>query len=513
MTLASCGALFIILSSSPAQGEDGGVGAFAPPLGPEIIESFEPASPATSVTAEEEASSPAPTLTRLSASADAELGIDAVFESARQVDFAEHVFAARSHLSLGADVKISEVVRAVLQARATLKAGAPRDFDRAKATFEPFVGDAFVDFYSKSADLRLGFQRIPLGANAFGSPVDVLNPRDLRESFLNAEPENSLLTAFAFKAQGEWKQLSWLVAYVPFFEPHRFALWGQDEALLQPALGLAIPVRRLDVTIEDTLPPRLLETQRPPAFAGDVALHLATTGSVKVGATWVWLNEKTPAVVVDPELAALVASQQAGRPVDAALALSVQSRLAAGETLYSATYRRQHLFGLDASTLVGPLQLDVDVGFSPRQTFIDADLKPLSKTALSWVVSLARAEEGSLNAAAGYQGLAVFGVAAREQVFLVEPGYAVGADRTAWFHLFWAQVGYRFEESRWELSARALVEPIGRSLALAPRVTFHSMENVKVWLAGEIYAGSDFSPFGYFRRNTLLLAGARWEFN
>jgi hypothetical protein len=449
---------------------DAGVGAG--------VESFE----APSATTESRA---ALSLTLLKGAADLELGVDAIFESAPKIDFAEHVFTGRAHFSLGADVKISPSARAVVEGRAVLKGGAPRDFDRAKATFDALPGDIFIDGYFSSADVRFGFQRIP---------------------------EHSALTVFALKAQGEWRKLSWLVAYVPFFEPHRFALWGQDEALLQPALGLAIPTRGLDSTVEDTLTPRLLETKRPAAFAGDLALWLRSTGTVKFGVSWVWVNEKTPAVEVDPELSALISAQQAGRPVDAALALSVQSRLAANEQLYSATYRRQHIFGGDASFLAGPLQFDVDVGYSPRQTFIDAQLRPLSKPVVTWVASLARAEDGALSYAAGYQGMAVFDVRAKEQLFLIEPGYAVGAERTGWFHLFWGQVGYRREGSRWELSARVLFEPIGRSLALAPQVTFHQGDRWKFWLAGDVFLGSDFSPLGYFRRNTQIAAGARWDF-
>lgn len=190
----------------------------------------------------------------------------------------------------------------------------------------------------------------------------------------------------------------------------------------------------------------------------------------------------------------------------------MQSRLAAQEHLYSATYRRQHIFGVDASFLSGPLQIDADIGYSPRQTFIDSQLRPLSKSVLSWVVSLARAEEGDVAYAAGYQGMAVFGVGAREQLLLIEPAYAVGAERPAWLHLFWGQLGYRQSDSRWEFSVRALFEPIGRSVAVAPQVTFHPSECWKLWLAGDLFFGSDFSPLGYFRRDSQVVAGARFDF-
>ncbi|HEY0882835.1 MAG TPA: DUF1302 family protein, partial [Archangium sp.] len=217
--------------------------------------------------------------------------VDTRFDSERGAALAENVAEGRLRAVLGVDVKLNEHVRLVLEGRAQVRGAAQREFDRAKGFFEPMLGDAYLDLYTSKVDLRVGNQRIPLGANAALAPADALNPRDLRET--SGELEDALLPVFAIRAQGEVGKLSWLAAYVPFFTPHRLFVFGQDEGVLQPAFGRTFDNRRINPSVEDFLQDRVLETERPPPFVGDVALRVrAPVGPVKVGASWGWMNEK-----------------------------------------------------------------------------------------------------------------------------------------------------------------------------------------------------------------------------
>jgi hypothetical protein len=437
--------------------------------------------------------------------------LDTSFDSPRGAPMAENVAEGRLKALLGVDVKLSERLRLVVEGRAQVRVVAQREFDRAKGFFEPMLGDAFVDVYTSKVDLRLGNQRIPLGANPALAPGDALNPRDLRESLISGELEDTLLPVFALRAQGDVGTVSWLAAYAPFFTPHRYFVFGQDEALLQPGLGPVFDNTRIDPSIEDYVQPRLLETQRPPPFAGDLALRAVRNGRVKVGASWVWMNEKLPRVVMDQELGALLASQGRGAPVDPALAASVANRFQAGETLYSGTYKRTHLFSLEASALLGPGQLDVDATFTPRQTYFDVDFTPLDKSALSWVVGYSQASDSPLLYTVAYFGTAVFDVGAKEQLFLMEPATAVGAARTAFFHLFLATVGYGFFDKKLDVSVRAGFEPVQLSFSVGPKVSWEVVPGLELYAAAEFYVGKSWTPFGYLGRNDKVLVGARYD--
>jgi len=501
--------------TAPADDKPAAIEAFENPVEPppRPIETFE--NPAVAVT-------PAPVepilktgpelpSIRLRGTVRGESSVDTHFDSPRNVPLAENVAEGRLRAMVGVDVKVTSNLRLVLEGRAQLRFVTQRSFDRAKAFFEPMLGEAFVDLYTDAVDWRLGNQRIVIGANTALAASDALNPRDLRESFVQGELEDTVLPTFAIRAQGELGKLNWLAAYAPFFTPHRYFVFGQDEALSQPGLAPAFDNRRIDPSIEDSVQDRVLETQRPVPFAGDLALRVVSRGRVKIGASWVWMNEKLPRVAVDPEVSALSRAQASGRPLDSAAALSVANRFSAGEVLVRGTYLRQHLFSLEGSSIIGPGQLDVDLTFSPRQTFVDPGFAPINKASLTWVLGFSQASVSPVFYSVSYLGLAIPGVAASEQLLLVEPATAVGGARTAFFHLLMGTVAMPVWQDRFELQLRAAFEPIQRSFAVGPRVTFQAIEGLKIWLAAEVYEGPAWSAFGYFSRNDKIGVGVRYE--
>jgi hypothetical protein len=498
--------LALLLAAPARADEDGGA------LSVEAFESFEAFDSGDAGVAVESFVSPAPAATvRFYGRALAFGSLDTRFDSPRGAPMAENVAEGRLKALVGLDARLTSSLRVVLEARAQVRLVTQREFDRTKGFFEPMLGDAYVDLYTPQVDVRLGNQRVALGANAGLAPADALNARDLRESLVAGEPEDALLPVFAVRAQGEWKGLHWLAAYAPFFTPHRYFVFGQDEALLQPQSAPGLDVKRIDPSVEDFIQERLLETKRPAPFLGDLALRVVRDGRVKVGASWVWMNEKLPRFTMDRELASVLASQVSGRE-DAAATVSVLNRAQAGETLVTGTYLRTHLFSLEASTLLGPGQLDLDLTWAPRQTFIDAEFRPLDKAAVTWVIGYSQASDSPLLYQVAYLGMVVPDVDVSQQLLLIEPATAVGAQRTAILHLFTGVLGYSWLDRRLEVSVRAAFEPIHPSLALGPRASWEVMAHLKVWAAGELFVGSKWSPLGYFSRNSKVLLGATIEF-
>jgi len=427
--------------------------------------------------------------------------VDTRFDSPRGSAMAENVGEVRWRAWLGLDVKLLDWVRVVVEGRFQARGTAQRDGDRLKGFFEPMLGDAYVDLYTRYVDIRIGNQRIPLGANVGFAPADALNARDFRETV--GEPEDFVIPVFAIRAQGDVGPISWLAAYVPFFTPNRFFLFGQDESVLQPVFARSLDNTRIDPSIEDYVQDHLMETKRPAPFVGDVALRAKYQGRVNIGASWVWMNEKTSQVTMDPELQRAFTSQAA--------AVSVLNRAQAGETLYTGRYLRQHLFSLEGSALLGPGQLDVDASYTPRQTFYDQSFKPVNKQAVTWVASYSQASDSPFFFAVSYMGMAIPDIGAKEQLVIIEPATARGAPHTAFFHLFSAALAYSFLDKRFEVSVRGSFEPIQRSFSISPRFTWAAVDGLKVFVMGEIYEGSAWSAFGYFNRNDRVILGARYE--
>ncbi|HLL55326.1 MAG TPA: DUF1302 family protein [Myxococcaceae bacterium] len=438
------------------------------------------------------------------------LGVDTRFEPPPPDASPENVVDGRARANLGVDVKLSDAVRVLVEGRAWWRSVARQGFERAKATVEPFLGEAFVDIYGQAVDLRVGNQILTLGANPAFAPADALNPRDLRQSLLQGEPEDARLPVFALRAQGELSGFGWSAAYVPFFAPDRYAVYGQDESLLQPGWEGGVPLE-VDASIEDALQPLLLETKRPRAFPwlGDVAVRVTRElGKTRLGASWVWMTEKLPQVRIDPELRSLMDASARGAALDPAVLLSVQQRLGAREQLYAGTYARGHLFSVEASRVVGPAQLDLDVTWTPARTFYTDRFEPVRKPALTWVLGVTQAEDSPWLYNLSYVGMAIAGVGADELLAVLEPSTARGAARTAWFHLISGSVSRRLLDDRLELGLRAAFEPIQRSFALGPRVTYR-WDRVTFLLAAEFLQGTPYSPFGYFGRNDQVLGGVQ----
>lgn len=435
--------------------------------------------------------------------------IDTSFDSFRDDPLPENVAELRGRSHLGADVRISDSLRLKLEARAVYRGVTQRGWWRTKATFEPMVGESFVDLYTKKVDLRVGYQVVSFGANPLFAPADQLNPIDLTESLLLAEPEDVKLPNFAARANFDVGRVQVTAAYFPFFMPDRYNVYGQDEGFLQPDLGISVPYRPNE-SIEDELQPHLLETQRPRAFPwlGDVGVRATTkVNDVTVGASWVWAYEKVPLVTLDPELQRVLLDQSAGRPANEAASLSVQNRLQAGESLVNGSYPRDHVFSLEGSTLIRSAQVDADVSYFPARTFVDDRFNPLRLPLLSWVVGVSQAEDSDLLYNVTYIGMAIPGVEADTLLLILEPSTARGAARTAMLHGIIGAVGYRFFDRKLEATLRGALAYKG--VAIAPRVTYRFNDRVLGILEAEIYEGAKFSPFGYVDRNDQILAGVQ----
>ncbi|HZN95857.1 MAG TPA: hypothetical protein VFB81_24250, partial [Myxococcales bacterium] len=233
-------------------------------------------------------------------------------------------------------------------------------------------------------------------------------------------------------------------------------------------------------------------------------------GRGHAGAGWLWGNEKLPQVKVDPELFAALKAQSLGRAVDPAILLSLQNRIAAGESLYQGTYARQHIFWLEGSAILGPAQLDVDLAYSPERTFGTDALATVRLPTFTWMIGATPAQDSNPAYSAGYMGMAVPGVPADEVLFPLEPGTARGAAHTAFFHLLVVAGSRKFLDGKLEVRGGLAFEVVQRSFFFGPQVSYEVWPRVRIGAALERYTGPPSSPFGYFDRNDRALVSVVW---
>ena len=434
--------------------------------------------------------------------------LDTRFDSFANEPLPENVAELRGRGGLDVDVELAPSMKLHVAPRVFYRAVTQRGGTRAKATWELLPSEAWLDLYGARVDVRLGYQVVTFGANPLLSPADVLNPRDLRQWLLVSEPDDFKLPNLAARAVADVAGLQVTAAWFPFFQPHLYDVVGQDQGLHD--VDVPLP-QRLDPSVEDRLQPYLLTTQRPPdvPFPGDLGLRATRKlGAVTLGGSWSWTVEKLPQVTLDPELARVFADRAAGRQPSGAALLSLQQRFEDGQVLWTGRHARNQVVAAEVSALVGSSQLDVDVGFSPAQTFVDDRFRPVRKAAWTAVVGLGQADPDSdLLYAVSWLGMAVPGVGADELLLVLEPGTARGAARTAWNMGVLGTVAYRALDRRLEVGLRAVVET--RGVGISPRVSWQANDRVTLLLAAEIYDGRSWSLFGLLGRNDQVIAGVQ----
>lgn len=499
-------------AGTPADGRPEPAAAVAPDAPPEVpVPGDVPAEPPAaleSLPLEEIASTGSAPTARVGGWLRLQGAVDARFDSFASEPLPENVAELRGRAGVDVDVELSPRMRLHLAPRAFYRAVTQRGGSRAKATWELLPSEAWVDVYGERVDVRLGYQVITFGANPLMSPADVLNPRDLRPWLLVSEPEDFKLPNLGARAVADVAGLQVTAAWLPFFQPHLYDVVGQDQGLHD--VDLPLP-QRLHPSVEDRLQPHLLTTERPLdlPLPGDLGLRATRKlGTVTVGGSWSWTVEKLPQVTLDPELSRVLADRAAGRQPSGAALLSLQQRFEDGQALWTGRHVRNHVLAAEASALWGSAQLDVDVAFSPAQTFVDDRFQPVRKAAWTAVVGVGQADPDSdLLYAVSWLGTAVPGVAADELLLVLEPGTARGAPRTAWNMGVLGTVAYRALDRRLELGVRAVAEL--RGLGVSPRVCWKADERVTLSLAAEIYDGHSWSLFGLLGRNDQVIAGVQ----
>jgi hypothetical protein len=467
----------------------------------------------------------APTTFRVYGQLRTRAAIDLVFDSLPDAPLAENVAEARTRGVLGAEATYAERAKIVAEVRLRHRAVEQRppagerflllNGARAKATLEVNPGEAYVDLYTGPVDLRLGNQILSFGASAAGAPADVLNPLDLREGVLFADPADLRLPVLAARARGEVKGFAWTVAYVPFFVPDRYDLVGQDEALVQPGLGVkAQGLSLLNRAQEDRAQQPLLETDRPKDLPQEGDLGLRVThklGPATVGADYVITREKLPEVQIDPELARFLSEGPKANFTDPATSLSLSQRLASGERLLRGQFPRYAVGELEGSALLGPVQVDADLGYSASRLYVDQHSNPVFHPTATATVTVADARGTDLVLAVSALALWVRDIPQGERLLLVDlPGAESSAHQTLGAGAA-VLAGYRFLQGRLETEGRLFLDVRQGSHAEGVRATWNLSDRVHLASGVELFFGPVLSPFGYFRRNSNGYAELRLD--
>lgn len=273
---------------------------------------------------------------------------------------------------------------------------------------EPVLREAYVGFYSRRFDLRLGQQRIVWGNSDASTPNDVLNARDLRDR-MQLDNEMIQQPTLAARADLDLGVAVLGLVFQPFFTPDKFSLFGSSWSLVQgdaPStyrhlFGLYAAGK--DRIVIDDISSSLSSSHAPTSIGESASVGSSLKfhfGSVDASFYYQYGFDRTPFLYLDPILAARLDASDSnvvnGALLDILLKQSQDASAAYGGPLVVSYVRRHHV-GADAQTTTGPFVLHLDGAYDSASVFYTRDqfnsvVKPSAQ-----IVAGAEYQTGDLN--------------------------------------------------------------------------------------------------------------------
>jgi len=367
-----------------------------------------------------------------------------------------------------------------------------------RTDFDATLYEAYLGFFSRRLDLRVGQQRLVWGRGDAFAPNDVQNGRDTRDPILGETDVLHLPTPMV-RLDADVAIGTLQLVWQPWFRPDRFDTYGANWARVQPDTPpwqrqlLAAAFRVFDPTLEPLVQPLHGASERPPAdltgSSGGARFGLARSG-VDVDVFYDYGYDRMPFLTVDPRVVSA--------PDPATLAVGL---MAAGERPLRARYLRRHHAGTALQTTVRSLALRAEVAYDSTVVLTRAaDLTGVEHPAVqaTAAVEYQTGELGKTVLLEGwYQHLV--GAAGGDPLLGVEPDSAAVALLGRWTFI-----------DRLEVELRAAVGVAPRSYLLRPQIGW-KFNALAVYLGAVLLGGEEGSMAHYFRRNQSLYLLAKYS--
>lgn len=304
-------------------------------------------------------------------------------------------------------------------------------------------------------DFRLGRQQVRWGKTDEISPVDNLNPQDMRE-FMLLELEERKIPNWMARLRFFPGQLTIEGVLIPFSEPNKFDYSGTTWALFGPEQ----PAMRIDETTPDNV---------------DGGLRLSTTtAGWDLGVSYLHATEKSPRLRFEP------------------VALS-------GPTLHT-DYQRQNIFGFEFETTLNKFGLRGEGAYFDQQSLPTSDLNSATTPVLHYVLGVDYIGEQDWYANVQFSHLHVVDHDS-DILYLEEDNFSLNGEinKEFWRGNLMLKLGY------------AVNIKDGGSL-FAPEAILTSMTNLELTLGANLFFGSAHSYLGQHNDHDLVFIKAAYRF-
>lgn len=341
-------------------------------------------------------------------------------------------------------------------------------------------------------EIRLGRQRVRWGKADGISPVDNLNPHDLRE-FLLPEIEERKLPNWMARVRhfSDWFTLEGV--YIPFFEPPRLDYFGTDwamfghikEVLRQSPLPQDLQARIDHISVTENKPPRRLTT-------GDWGIRTARTfDGWDVAASYLYAWEKLPHVLNNP------LTHLTSDPFHPHLPVLSTERTGSG---IDVEYRRSNIFGLEMETTVNGFGLRGEGAYFDRSSFLTRDLVSMDKAVLHYVLGVDYLGERDWYVNLQFGHHVIFGYDQRI-LYWNRHDYSMNGE-----------ISKEFWRGNFEAVIRYYYNFRDKSVMLNPHLVLRYFQNWELTLGLDFFEGSADTFLGQYQNNDQIYCMIRYYF-
>lgn len=401
----------------------------------------------------------------------------------------------------------------------------------ARAVGDVLVPEAALSWRGGPARLRVGTLLFQWGASDLVGPSDVLNPYDLRRGFvaLPRELEIPQLAAELTLRAGPW---ALALVLQPLYTGSRFFLSGWDTGLTRVITAQGVPLPDLEEIYQrnalDRVGDQLLSWNPPGAGPADWTYAARLTADLEpltLGASAVYGFEALPAVDLDPDLVrvtgAVFDAIGRGAPLplgDLGFAEALGRVLAGaeqGRALFSGTYPRRGLLGVDASLALDPVVLKLDVALSLERTFYTQAFRPVRLPSVTGVVGVDYAYGTTLQLTVEAFAIGALDLPADTRIALFEPRPDAGgagpaaAGRSLWLPGVSLVLRLAIVEGL-ALEAAALATATRGDFLLAPTLAWQLLDT-QALRVGAVLVGGGRDGYGWtYAQDDRLLVQWTW---
>ncbi|MCA9523222.1 MAG: hypothetical protein KC609_19735 [Myxococcales bacterium] len=423
----------------------------------------------------------------------------------------EDVWAWENRFDLGLSYQFRPNIRAVIDARMSYwVTGEGNEQERfylfnsqnTKWEFEVELREAYLDFRFGWFRLTVGNQTIRWGQTDSQSPLDVLNPVDMRDG-VPTDFKTPLVPILAVNMQAAVKGWNFQLVWIPFFQPHKINLFGTDFAIGRQGTSTPFgPILSqissfIDPSIEDKLQPSLQATKRPDENPknSSVGVRIAKTfGPVDMAVMYHFGWDRYPVFHVDPDLVTLLSAvgQNGIQLTPDLIAAFTKLNGKDPSSLLSSEYKRQHVAGFELAWGIDPVTIKLDVAYIHRRTYYDDQMAALRKPALAYSVGIEWQHSDWITLSFEFTHVHAFGMDKDQKLYLFhrEQMFAFGLFRISFL-----------SNNALEFQVSSMLGINDLDFLVAGQVRYKITDSWSVALGAVFFEGKENSTLGMFDNN------------